>query len=68
MDVILFSNSANLNKLWLILLKSGYPKTIDLDQWLDMLCFMMGVDQKNFIRKRLENILKYRKIDLSSKF
>jgi len=68
MDVILFSNSANLTKLWLILLKSDYPKTIDLDQWLNILCFMMGVDQKNFIRKRLENILKYRKIDLSSKF
>jgi len=53
LDVILFSNNTHLKKLWLILINSGYPKAIDFEQWLKILCFIMGADQKNFIRKRI---------------
>jgi hypothetical protein len=68
LDVILFSSAPNLRKLWLILVNGSRGKNLDFEEWLGILCFMMGVDQKEYIRKRLENILRHRKVKLNGRF
>ena len=43
-DVILFSQGSNLKKLELILNNRGHGERLNLDEWVSVLCFMMGVN------------------------
>lgn len=67
-DLILFSQITNLKKIELILNNRGRQDTLNIDDWVTVLCFIMGVDQKEFIRKRLENVLTQRKIHLKGRY
>ena len=67
-DVILFSQGNNLKKMELVLNYYGQGVTLELEEWVDVLCFMMGINEKNFIKKRLENLLRHKKIQLNASF
>ena len=52
-DTILFSHCNNLKKVELLLNNRPHGDYLTLEEWLNLLCFMMGSDEKSFIRKRL---------------
>ena len=68
LDSILFSPKLPLKKLELILLHSYRSESLSFEEWLQLLVFMLGTDQRETIRKRLTAILKHRQQDTFSQY
>ena len=52
-DYILFSPCNNLKKIELILNNRGHRQKLNFDEWVSLLCFMIGTNEKKVTKKRL---------------
>lgn len=43
-------------------------ENLSFEEWLDLLAYMVGSEQRETIRRRLANFLKHKKIQLDSYF
>lgn len=68
LDAILFSSRPPIQRLELVLDHFNREKELKFDEWLDVLVYMLGSDQKELVRRRLNKMLAYRKVELKGKF
>ena len=67
-DIILFDQCDNLRKLELILNQKAHGECFTFEEWVNVLCFMIGVDGRKNIEKKLESILKSEKLKLNGQY
>jgi hypothetical protein len=68
LDAILFSPKQPIERLWLVLLHMNRSQLLQFDEWLQVLQFMIGSDQHRSIQKRLIEILRDKRLDITREY
>jgi hypothetical protein len=68
LDAILFSSKPPLMRLELILEYFNKEDSLSFEQWVEVLVYMLGSDQKELVRRKLSKLLNHRRVQIDAYF